>query len=126
VLDITEGYLLYAEALFTGRAGLPQALNLGPAAGAPAMTALAAASLFAEAMGERLDWRGASDPYPEKSVLALDSSLARARLGWGERFAGPAAIAAAGAWYRQWRAGEDPRGLSDRLVRQYAAPLAAE
>lgn len=121
VLDIAEGYLLYAEALAAGQAGLPQALNFGPPPGAAQINALETATVFAEAMGCALDWRGDPDPYPEKAALAIDSSLARQTLGWGERFSGRAAIAAAGGWYRAWRAGEDPAGLSRRYAEHYAA-----
>ena len=125
VLDINEGYILYAEAVIEARAGLPAALNFGPAPGAEAMTALTTAELCAEAMGQALDWRADPDPFPEKVTLAIDSSLARRTLGWRERFAGPAAVAATGGWYRAFHTGEDARVLSDRLVAAYGETIAA-
>jgi CDP-glucose 4,6-dehydratase len=116
VLDVAEGYLLYAEALAEGRAGLPEALNFGPAPGAAPISVLETATLFARTLGETLNWRADPDPFPEKTELAIDSTLARDTLGWSERFPGAAAVAAAADWRRRWRAGEDPRALCDALV----------
>lgn len=124
VLDIAEGYLLYAEAVVEGRANLPTALNFGPAPGAAPLTALETAETFAAALGRPLDWRQDPAPYAEKSQLAIDSAAARAVLRWGERFAGAEAVRAAAAWYARWAAGEDPAGMS-RAFARYDASLAA-
>ena len=112
VLDIVEGYLLYAEALFAGRAGLPSALNFGPAPGAAPLTALETAQIFAEALGRPLDWGQDPAPFTEKAQLAINSSAARAALGWRERFAGADAVRATAAWQARWAAGDDPASLT--------------
>ena len=112
VLDIVEGYLLYAEAVFAARAALPNALNFGPAPGAAPLTALETARIFAEALGRPLDWRQDPAPFTEKAQLAIDSGAARAALGWGERFAGAEAVRAAAAWQARWAAGGDPAEFS--------------
>jgi CDP-glucose 4,6-dehydratase len=117
VLDIVEGYLLYAEALASGREGLPPALNFGPAPGAEPLTALKTAEIFAAALGRPLDWRRDPAPYAEKALLAIDSSAARAALGWRERFAGVDAVRAAAVWYARWASGADPAALSRAMAR---------
>jgi CDP-glucose 4,6-dehydratase len=117
VLDIIEGYLLYAEAVFAGSADLPRALNFGPAPGADPITALETVELFAAALGRPLDWRQDPAPFAEKTQLAIDSSAARAVLGWSERFAGAQAVRAAAAWYAAWDGGADPAALSRAMAR---------
>ncbi|HLI65246.1 MAG TPA: CDP-glucose 4,6-dehydratase [Caulobacteraceae bacterium] len=110
VLDVIEGYLLFAEALAAGDA--PAALNFGPAADAPALSVLETAEIFAEALGGRLDWRGEPAPFAEKSELAIDSAAARAALGWSERLPGAAGVRAAARWYARLAAGDDMATLS--------------
>ena len=117
VLDVVEGYLLYAQALFAGQAGLPMALNFGPAPDAPALTALETVEIFASALARPLDWRPDPAPFAEKTQLAIDSRAARAALGWSERFAGAEAARAAAAWYGRWVDGADPVALSRGLAR---------
>ena len=114
VLDIVEGYLLYAEALFAGQAALPPALNFGPAPDAPPITALETAEIFAAALGRPLDWRRDPAPYVEKAQLAIDSSAARAALGWRERLPGREAVAAAADWYGGWAGRADAKAPSPR------------
>jgi CDP-glucose 4,6-dehydratase len=117
VLDIVEGYLLYAEAVFADAADLPRALNFGPAPGAAPITALETVELFAAALARPLDWRQDPAPFAEKTQLAIDSSAARRVLGWSERFAGAEAVRAAAAWYAAWAGGGDPAALSRAMAR---------
>jgi CDP-glucose 4,6-dehydratase len=124
VLDIVEGYLLYAEAVFADRPGLPGALNFGPAPDAPPLTALETTEIFAAALARPLDWRQDPAPFAEKTQLAIDSRAARAALGWSERFPGAEAVRATAAWYARWDEGADPAALSHALAR-YDASLAA-
>jgi CDP-glucose 4,6-dehydratase len=125
VLDIVEGYLLYAEAVFADRADLPAALNFGPAPDAPALTALETTKIFAAALGRPLDWRQDPTPFAEKTQLAIDSRAARAALGWSERFAGAEAVRATAAWYAAFADGADPAALSRALARYQISPAAA-
>jgi CDP-glucose 4,6-dehydratase len=125
VLDAVEGYLLYAEAVAAGRPDLPPALNFGPARDARSVTAGEAADAFAQAIGKPLDWRQDPAPYPEKPTLAIDSTLARATLGWGERFPGRDGVAEAARWYGEWGRGADPAALSACAVRAYAEAVSA-
>ena len=125
VLDIVEGYLLYAEAVFADRADLPPALNFGPAPDAETLTALETAEIFAVALGRPLDWRPDPAPFVEKTQLAIDSRAARAALGWSERFPGAEAVRAAAAWYGAVADGADPVALSRALARYAASPATA-
>ncbi|HXQ46990.1 MAG TPA: GDP-mannose 4,6-dehydratase, partial [Caulobacteraceae bacterium] len=116
-LDIAEGYLLYAEAVAQDRAGLPAALNFGPAPGAPVLTALETAEVFASGLGRPLQWRQHPAPFAEKPALALDSSAARRLLGWTERYPGAEGVRAAAQWYAALAAGEDVGALSQAEAR---------
>ncbi|HEY5006884.1 MAG TPA: CDP-glucose 4,6-dehydratase [Caulobacteraceae bacterium] len=117
VLDIIEGYLLYAEAVFADRPDLPAALNFGPGPGAAPLTALETTEIFASALGRPLDWRQDPAPFAEKTQLAIDSRAARAALGWSERFPGPEAVRATAAWCAAIDGGADPATLSRALAR---------
>jgi len=117
VLDIAEGYLLYAEALAAGRPDLPPALNFGPAPDAPVLTALETAEIFAGALGRPLTWRPDPAPYAEKPMLALDSGAARAALGWRERRPGAEGVRDAAAWYAALSAGADMAEISRAAAR---------
>ena len=125
VLDIVEGYLLYAEAVFAGRPDLPGALNFGPVPGAAPLTALQTTEIFAAAMARPLDWRQDPAPFAEKTQLAIDSSAARSALGWSERFPGAEAVRAAAGWYARWSQGADPVALSQGLARYDLSPASA-
>jgi CDP-glucose 4,6-dehydratase len=126
VLDIVEGYILYAQAVAAGRAGLPTALNFGPAPGADPLTVLETATLFAETLGAPLDWRLDPAPYAEKTQLAIDSSLARVTLGWAERFPGRDGVHAAAEWHRALVEGADLAELSGALAAAEPGKAAAE
>jgi CDP-glucose 4,6-dehydratase len=125
VLDIVEGYLLYAEAVFAGQASLPPALNFGPAPDAAPLTALETTEIFAAALARPLDWAQDPAPFSEKTQLAIDSRAARAVLGWSERFAGAEAVRAAAAWYGRWADGADPAEFSRALARHDFSMAAA-
>ncbi|HEX5184297.1 MAG TPA: CDP-glucose 4,6-dehydratase [Allosphingosinicella sp.] len=122
VLEPLAGYFLYAEALAAG-GDVPQALNFGPAEGAPVTVAEIARSM-AEALGVERPWRVEPDPgLGEARLLALDSSLARARLGWRPRLAAPEAVAWTASWYAAHRGGADTRTLClDQIDRYEALP----
>jgi CDP-glucose 4,6-dehydratase len=111
VLDCLAGYLAYLQGLGQG-ADLPTSLNFGPApAAAIPVGALATAML--EALGAPEPWRHQPEPGSiEMKTLSIDSSRARASLGWHDRLTGAAVIAATADWYRAWHEGEDMRAFS--------------
>ncbi|WP_341899322.1 CDP-glucose 4,6-dehydratase [Ferrovibrio terrae] len=118
VLDLVQGYLLYAQALHEARADLPASLNFGPLDD-QRITVGAIATQFTQAFGAPA-WRHEPQPgMPEKGVLALDARRAVAALDWRPGFATQAALEATVAWYRDWLAGGDAAALTDGQIADF-------
>lgn len=116
VLDVAAGYLLLAEALAAGNA--PMALNFGPAEAELSVVDLLAH--WQAATGAAVTWRlSDAPPTPEKSRLALDSSLARKHLGWAPRYTTGHAVAETAKWYQDWAAGVDMAQATDAAIQAY-------
>jgi len=116
VLDVVAGYLLLAESLAMRSA--PAAVNFGPAEEELSVGELL--SQWAQATRKAVDWRLSDAPLlPEKPRLALDSGLARARLGWAPRMTTAQAVADTAAWYDAWSAGGDMAALSDATIGRF-------
>ena len=102
------GYCLLADALLAGR-DLPAdlAFNFGPAAQDARPVAWIADSLV-ERWAEGAAWRQdpASQPY-EARLLEVDSSRARAVLGWTPRWRLADGLDRTVGWYRAFHTGED-------------------
>ena len=106
-----SGYLRLAERLEQD-AGTARAWNFGPAE-----EATRSAGWLAGALAERwpggLELRVAPDGGgPEARTLALDSGLARERLGWRPPVDLAIGLDLTVAWYEALRRGEDVRRLS--------------
>ncbi len=111
VLNPLSGYLRLAERLEQD-AGTARAWNFGPAE-----EATRSAGWLAGALAERwpggLELRVAPDGGgPEARTLALDSGLARERLGWRPPVDLAIGLDLTVAWYEALRRGEDVRRLS--------------
>jgi CDP-glucose 4,6-dehydratase len=118
VLDCVTGYLAYAQAL-AQRRDVPRALNFGPSGAAQIPVATLAAAMQ-EALGVRRGWRVVKDDEaPEMATLALDSTLARESLGWGDRLVGEAAIRATADWYLAFNRGDDMTKVTARSIEDY-------
>jgi CDP-glucose 4,6-dehydratase len=118
VLDCLCGYFLLLEALVQGR-DVPTALNFGPD-GSATVTDVTEAILGA--FGQEQLWRRARRPdRREAAGLALDSSLARATLGWRDRLTGSSLMMETADWYRAWAAGADMRAYSLGRIAAYEA-----
>jgi CDP-glucose 4,6-dehydratase len=118
VLDCNTGYLAYAQAL-AQRRDVPRALNFGPSRAAQIPVATLAAAMQ-EALGVRRGWRVVKDDAaPEMATLALDSTLARESLGWGDRLVGEAAIRATADWYLAFHRGDDMTKVTARSIEGY-------
>lgn len=116
VLDVVAGYLILAEALAQGVA--PQSVNFGPAEAELSVRDLL--FLWSQATGEALNWQlSDAPPMPEKSRLALDSGLARARLHWAPHQSTAQAVAATAKWYAAWALGQDMTAASDAAIRDF-------
>lgn len=122
VLDCLSGYLAYLAALAKGHS-VPSTLNFGPNPRMPSASVGVLASAMLEALGAATDWAQDPSPQPpETHALALDSHLARERLGWRDRLAGPRMVEATASWYRAWAEGEeDMRAVTLRQIAAYEA-----
>lgn len=118
VLDCTAGYLLYTQALAT-RQDVPRALNFGPM-GEAERPVRAVAEAMQAALGMAQGYVMAQGPQPrEMRSLALDSTAARASLGFRDRLVGEAAIRAAADWYLAFTRGADMRAFTLAAIKDY-------
>jgi CDP-glucose 4,6-dehydratase len=109
VLDCVAGYLVYLQAL-AGDAGAPRAVNFGPEPGGAVITVGELATAALQALGADKPWVHEPDPTSiEARTLAIDTTLARERLGFVSRLDGPAAVAWTMDWHRAEARGADPR-----------------
>jgi CDP-glucose 4,6-dehydratase len=121
VLDCVCGYLVYAEALARGTREVPPSLNFGPAPGGEVDVATLADAMLA-ALGARGGWDHAPVPGSlEVKELALDSTLAREKLGWRDRLRGERLVRWTAEWYRALCAGQSARDVTLRQIDRFTA-----
>ena len=118
VLEPLCGYLLLAERLVGDGQAFAGAWNFGPD------EADVSVAMLAERMraryGAAARWHRDGGPHPhEAKLLALDSTRARTRLGWGPRMDVAAALDATIAWDQAWRAGADMRAVCAGQIAAY-------
>lgn len=122
VLEPLSGYLLLARRLVEAPAGHAEGWNFGPR-DEDAIPALAIAEKLVRVLG-----RGRLEVVPpalrggphEARLLKLDTSKARARLGWAPRLDIDRALTLTADWYRAWL--DDPsacRATTDAQIRGY-------
>lgn len=123
VLEPLAGYLVVAERLLAGRADGATAWNFGPdPVGARPVAELVARA--AARWGAGADWVLDAEPQPhEARLLQLDSTQARARLGWAPRWSTDRAIDETIDWYRAHRRGADMRAFSLAQINRYLETL---
>ncbi|HSS31989.1 MAG TPA: CDP-glucose 4,6-dehydratase [Solirubrobacterales bacterium] len=111
VVNPLSGYLVLAEAIWDAPEQA-SGWNFGP----PEDEARPVGWLverLAELWPRQLDWSVDDGPHPhEAHYLKLDSSLARARLGWQPPVPLDIALTETAAWYRQLQAGADMRQVT--------------
>lgn len=121
VLDPLSGYLAYAERLLDAPNGLPAALNFGP----DPQSSRPVSDLIDRFVPHFRDHPGCEiTPAPqlrEAQVLTLDSSRARAALGWHPRLGFEAAIDWTAAWYQAYRGRQMMRGVTLEQIERYEA-----
>jgi CDP-glucose 4,6-dehydratase len=119
VLNPLSGYLTLAQALWSSER-LADGWNFGPAE-EDARPVRWIVQRIAALWPEQLQWvedtelEGAEPDQPrlhEARYLKLDSSRARARLGWRPRWGLEEGLDAVLAWYRALRGGEDMRAVT--------------
>ncbi|WP_343068953.1 CDP-glucose 4,6-dehydratase [Azospirillum tabaci] len=119
VLEPLSAYLCIAEALCSQPERASAAWNIGPSQD-HAWPVETLARQFASDWGDGAQLRVLREggQRHEASILMLDSSRIRRRLGWSSRWALPRAIAETAAWYRAFRDGDDMRAVTlDHITR---------
>ncbi len=119
VLEALSGYLLLAERLWTGGARFADAWNFGPGEDSNRPVADLAERLV-ELWGGDIPWMPDPAEHPhEDHYLKLDSSKARAQLGWRPRLAFDEALRWIVEWYRA-AGGGDPEATRRVTLEQIA------
>jgi CDP-glucose 4,6-dehydratase len=112
VTDALCGYLTVAQRALAGDRSVGRAWNFAPVSSG-ALTVEAFARALLSELGSEIPIvvDGARAPH-EAGTLLLDASDAVSKLGWRPRFDEAAAIAATGAWFRRFAAGESAAALT--------------
>lgn len=119
VLEPLSGYLMLAERLAMAPEAVPTAINFGPDP-QETLTVLQMTDRFGAVLGTAGAWVQASGAQPPEPVqLALDSSLARDRLGWRPLLSAADVIGWTADWYVGLRKGEDARRMTLAQIAQY-------
>ena len=117
VLDALHAYLILARRLFEDGREYAQGWNIGPLDGDTRPV-----SWIAEQITSRwqpsLPWQDTSDPTQphEAALLTLDSTQARARLGWQPALDVEEALTWVVSWYQGCRDGADLRTLTVQQI----------
>jgi CDP-glucose 4,6-dehydratase len=127
VLNPLSGYLMLAQALWDSPEHA-EAWNFGPE-DADARTVRWMIDRLSETWREPIAWRQEDGETPhEAQSLKLDSSKARARLGWSPTWGLQDALTSIAVWYKAQQSGADPRRQTLDQIAAFQAgerPLAA-
>ncbi len=118
VLEPLSGYLALAERLFADRQAFAEGWNFGPIDQDARPVSWIVEQLTAARAGA--SWQLDRNPQlHEANYLKLDSSKARACLGWQPRWNLQTALARTVEWHDGWRGGRDMRALTLSQISAY-------
>lgn len=118
VLEPLSGYLVLAEKLFTEGKSFAEAWNFGPEEVDARPVQWIVDYLCSQVPGAT--WQSDASPQPhEANTLKLDSSKAKAQLGWRPRWNLQAALGMTLAWHQAWRQGSDMAAFSVQQIQEY-------
>lgn len=120
VLEALHGYILVAERLLAGERRFAQGWNFGPFEDDMQAVETIVDHLVAAWGGKGWDIAPGDHPH-EAAMLRLDSSKARAELGWRPVLGLAEALNWIMLWHQAFAAGEDARDLTLDQIRIYAA-----
>jgi CDP-glucose 4,6-dehydratase len=119
VLEPLSGYLSAAEAAYTDGANFSEAWNFGPADD-DAQPVGRIVETLTRLWGGDARWETDGSVHPhEAGSLKLDSSKAKARLGWRPRYRLDTTLECVVEWYKAYAAGADVRHLTESHIARY-------
>lgn len=122
VLEPLAGYLMLAEKLVAEGEGFAEAWNFGPEDADARPVRWIVDYLCSQVAGA--SWKSDTEPQPhEANMLKLDSSKAKAQLGWRPRWNLKTALSMTLAWHQDWKEGADMAAASVRQIRAYEAAV---
>lgn len=122
VLEPLSGYLSLAERLFTDGREFAEAWNFGPEETDAKPVQWIVERLCGLVPGSSYQVDKSPQPH-EANYLKLDSSKAKAALGWRPRWNLETALANTLSWHRAWRRGDDMAAVSISQIREYEAAI---
>ena len=119
VLEPLQGYITLAEKLLAGKAEAATAFNFGPV-NDDSWPVERIAIRLVKMWGPGAAWtQDDTSTVHEAHYLTLDSSKARAELGWRPRLNLETALEWTMHWYRQWQSGADIAAETRAQIAQY-------
>jgi CDP-glucose 4,6-dehydratase len=119
VLEPLRGYLVLAEKLFCEGVSYAEAWNYGPD-DEDCRPVGWIVDLLAKEWGDGARWEKDLQPQPhEANFLKLDSSKAKARLGWHPRWDLSRALRSIVAWHKVRQSGADMRAFTLSQIHEY-------
>jgi CDP-glucose 4,6-dehydratase len=120
VLEPVSGYVLLAEAMLCHGAEFAEAWNFGPDESDTRSVRWIADRLSEETCTS--SWEIDRGPkHHEATLLMLDSSKAKHRLGWKPRWPLDEALRRTVAWHQHWKKGLDMAAFSSRQIADFDA-----
>ena len=125
VLEPLSGYLILAEKLFTEGQSFAEAWNFGPEEADAKPVQWIVENLCSQVPDA--SWQRDALPQPhEANSLKLDSSKAKAQLGWRPRWNLQTALGMTLAWHQAWKQGSDMAAISAQQIVEYEAAAGQE
>jgi CDP-glucose 4,6-dehydratase len=118
LLEPLSGYLLLAEKLYTEGSAFAEAWNFGPNDEDAKSVGWIVEKLCAQIPGARWVPENAKQPH-EAGLLKLDSSKAKAKLGWEPHWTLEAALDKTIEWHQAWRNHEDMAAITTQQILAY-------
>lgn len=118
VLEPLAGYLMLAEKLYLEQTGFAEGWNFGPDDNDTKPVRWIVEYLCSQVPNAA--WQCDASPQPhEANMLKLDSSKAKARLGWRPRWNLQTALGRTLEWHQAWKAGAEMADVSLGQIQDY-------
>lgn len=126
VLEPLSGYLALAESLYTQGQVFAEGWNFGPKDDDARAVQWIVEHMVRD-WGHGASWQQDGGVHPhEANYLKLDSSKAKARLGWEQRWPLATALEHIISWHRAWLRHDDMQKLCLTQIQQYTSALPSE